>query len=137
MRPPQPLYDRIFFGATVVDGTGTAAFVADVAVQAERVAAIGNLTAGSGRVEIAAAGLVLAPGFIDVHTHDDLELIRNPAMLAKLSQGVTTVITGNCGISAAPADASAPPPDPMNLLGQQAEFAYRSFAQYTEALQQA
>ena len=137
VRPPRPLYDRIFFGATVVDGTGTAAFVADVAVLAERIAAIGNLTAGSGRVEIAAAGLVLAPGFIDVHTHDDLELIRNPAMLAKLSQGVTTVITGNCGISAAPADASAPPPDPMNLLGQQAEFAYRSFAQYTEALQQA
>lgn len=136
VRPQRPLYDRIFFGATVVDGTGTAAFVADVAVLAERIAAIGNLTAGSGRVEIAATGLVLAPGFIDVHTHDDLELIRNPAMLAKLSQGVTTVITGNCGISAAPADASAPPPDPMNLLGQQAEFAYRSFAQYTEALQQ-
>lgn len=111
--------------------------VADVALLADRIAAIGTLTPGTGRVEIAAQGLVLAPGFIDVHTHDDLELIRNPAMLAKLSQGVTTVITGNCGISAAPADLNAPPPDPMNLLGQQAEFAYRSFAEYAAALQQA
>jgi N-acyl-D-amino-acid deacylase len=49
-----------------------------------------------------AEGLVLAPGFIDVHTHDDISVIRNPAMLPKLSQGVTTVIVGNCGISAAP-----------------------------------
>ncbi|OBP17041.1 D-aminoacylase [Rheinheimera sp. SA_1] len=131
------LYDRIFFGASVIDGTGAAAIVADVALLADRIAAIGTLTPGTGRVEIAAQGLVLAPGFIDVHTHDDLELIRNPAMLAKLSQGVTTVITGNCGISAAPADLNAPPPDPMNLLGQQAEFAYRSFAEYAKALQQA
>jgi len=130
-------YDRIFFGASVIDGTGAAAVVADVALLADRIAAIGTLTPGTGRVEIAARGLVLAPGFIDVHTHDDLELIRNPAMLAKLSQGVTTVITGNCGISAAPADCSTPPPDPMNLLGPQAEFAYRSFAEYVEALKQA
>jgi len=131
------LYDLIFFGASVIDGTGAAAFVADVALLADRIVAIGTLKPGSARVEIAATGFVLAPGFIDVHTHDDLELIRNPAMLAKLSQGVTTVITGNCGISAAPADLQTPPPDPMNLLGLQAEFAYRSFAEYAEALQQA
>lgn len=135
---PHPArYDRIFFGASVIDGSGAAAFIADVALLADRIVAIGTLTPGMGRIEIAAQGLVLAPGFIDVHTHDDLELIRNPSMLAKLSQGVTTVITGNCGISAAPADRSSPPPDPMNLLGQQAEFAYRSFADYAAALTQA
>jgi len=132
-----PVYDLVFFGATVLDGSGAAAIVTDVAVVGERIAAIGPLRAGCAHLEIAAAGLVLAPGFIDVHTHDDLELIRSPAMLAKLSQGVTTVITGNCGISAAPADSRMQPPDPMNLLGQQAEFAYRSFADYAAALQQA
>lgn len=129
-----PVYDRVFFGASLIDGTGAAAIVADVAILGERIAAIGKLPPDSGRVGIAATGLVLAPGFIDVHTHDDLELIRNPAMLAKLSQGVTTVITGNCGISAAPANQSQPPPDPMNLLGQQAEFSYQSFAEFARAL---
>lgn len=131
---PAPVYDRVFRGARLIDGTGATAVVADVAILGERIAAIGKLPLDSGRVDIDATGLVLAPGFIDVHTHDDLELIRNPVMLAKLSQGVTTVITGNCGISAAPANQCLPPPDPMNLLGQQAEFAYQDFAAYAKAL---
>jgi N-acyl-D-aspartate/D-glutamate deacylase len=52
--------------------------------------------------EIDGRGLTLAPGFIDVHTHDDTMVIRQPQMLPKLSQGITTVIVGNCGISASP-----------------------------------
>ena len=73
-------------------------------------------------------GLVLAPGFIDVHTHDDICVIRKPEMLPKLSQGVTTVIVGNCGISAAPVTLRGELPDPMNLLGDAEEFRYPTFA---------
>ena len=59
----------------------------------------------------------LAPGFIDVHTHDDRAVMETPAMSAKASQGVTTVVTGNCGVSLAPLVREPPPP--LNLLGAQ------------------
>jgi N-acyl-D-amino-acid deacylase len=81
-----------------------------------------------------ANGLVLSPGFIDTHTHDDISVIRNPAMLPKLSQGVTTVIVGNCGISASPVSLGDDLPDPMNLLGNAADFVYPTFAAYVEAV---
>jgi N-acyl-D-amino-acid deacylase len=68
--------------------------------------------------------VVLAPGFIDVHTHDDTVVIRQPQMLPKLSQGVTTVIVGNCGISVA-GEFEGNPPDPMNLLGSAAHSSIR------------
>jgi N-acyl-D-aspartate/D-glutamate deacylase len=79
-------------------------------------------------------GQVLSPGFIDVHTHDDTSVIRDPQMMAKLSQGVTTVIVGNCGISAAPVQLTGPPPDPMNLLGEADAFRYPTFAAYVTAV---
>jgi N-acyl-D-amino-acid deacylase len=84
-----------------------------------------------------AEGLVLAPGFIDVHTHDDTNVIQTPQMLAKLSQGVTTVIIGNCGISAAPVQLRGEPPDPMNLLGDSSAFRYPTFAAYVKAIEEA
>jgi N-acyl-D-amino-acid deacylase len=87
--------------------------------------------------EIDAEGLTLAPGFIDVHTHDDIAVIAKPAMLPKLSQGITTVIVGNCGISAAPVRLRGEPPDPMNLLGSADAFCYPSFAAYVAAVQTA
>ena len=90
--------------------------------------------AGFAREVIDAAGLVLAPGFIDVHTHDDTNVIREPAMWPKLSQGVTTVIVGNCGISAAPARLRGEPPDPMNLLGRADAFVYPDFGSYVDAV---
>jgi N-acyl-D-amino-acid deacylase len=68
-----------------------------------------------------------------VHTHDDTSVIRTPQMLAKLSQGVTTVIVGNCGISAAPVKLAGDPPDPMNLLGDADVFRYPTFAEYVAA----
>ena len=128
------LYEVIFRGASVIDGTGAAAKIQDVALLGDRIAAVGILLHASASVEVDARGLTLAPGFIDVHTHDDLVVIRQPQMQAKLSQGVTTVITGNCGISAAPALLQAPPPDPMNLLGSQTEFVYPTLADYGRAV---
>src|SRR5690606_4612283 len=128
------MYDTLIRGACVLDGSGAEGFVADVAVADGRIAALGDLGEARAREHIDGAGLALAPGFIDVHTHDDTNVIRTPDMLPKLSQGVTTVIVGNCGISAAPVTLRGDPPDPMNLLGGRRDFTYPSFAAYTRAV---
>ncbi|MFD0683555.1 N-acyl-D-amino-acid deacylase family protein [Actinomadura fibrosa] len=92
----------VFRGATVVDGTGAPARVADVTVSDGRIAEIGsNLT---GDTVIDADGLVLAPGFIDMHAHSDLALLTEPDHLAKVSQGVTCEVIGQDGLSYAPVD---------------------------------
>jgi amidohydrolase/N-acyl-D-amino-acid deacylase len=128
--------DLLIHNALLLDGSGRPGWYADLAVQAGTIVAIGDLAGVDlqSATVVDATGLVLAPGFIDVHTHDDLEVLRNPQMLAKLSQGVTTVITGNCGISAAPVSLRAEVPDPMNLLGQSADFCYPRFADYAAAV---
>lgn len=126
--------DLLIRNACVVDGTGAAPITADVALLEGRIAAVGSALALEAKEAVDARGLTLAPGFIDVHTHDDLAVLRTPAMLPKLSQGVTTVITGNCGISAAPVTLRGDPPDPMNLLGGAEAFRYPSFAAYRDAI---
>ena len=128
------MYDTLIGGVQVLDGSGAAGFQADVALAAGRIAAIGPLGAAPAREHVDGAGLALAPGFIDVHTHDDTNVIRTPDMLPKLSQGVTTVVVGNCGISAAPVRLRGEPPDPMNLLGGREAFAYPTFADYARAV---
>ncbi|MDN3523197.1 N-acyl-D-amino-acid deacylase family protein [Halomonas ramblicola] len=127
-------YDLLIRNARVLDGTGAAPFRGDVAVCGERIVAIGDLGDAAARTLIDAGGRYLAPGFIDVHTHDDTNVIRTPAMLPKLSQGVTTVVVGNCGISASPVTLEDEVPDPMNLLGRVEDFRYPSFAAYAEAV---
>jgi N-acyl-D-amino-acid deacylase len=130
-------FDLLFRGVTVVDGTGAEPYVADVATVADRIVAIGDLAARQAQRVIDGNGRCLMPGFIDVHTHDDTNVIRSPEMLAKVSQGVTTVIVGNCGISASPVTLPGVPPDPMNLLGAQHAFIYPTFDAYAAAVEQA
>lgn len=120
--------------ANVLDGTGSDSEILDVAIHEGRICAIGPNLSCRAIATVDAQGLTLCPGFIDTHTHDDLEVLRNPAMLAKISQGVTTVIVGNCGISAAPARLQDELPDPMNLLGEAKDFAYPTFAAYVDAI---
>lgn len=127
-------YDVLIRGAQLLDGDGAAPFRADVAVRGERIVAIGDLASATAKTVVDAAGRYLAPGFIDVHTHDDTNVIRTPGMLPKLSQGVTTVVVGNCGISASPVTLDGEVPDPMNLLGRAEDFRYPSFAAYAEAV---
>jgi N-acyl-D-aspartate/D-glutamate deacylase len=126
--------ETLIRNATVIDGTGADAEVADVALDSGRIVAIAPTLDFKAENEVDAEGLALAPGFIDAHTHDDLAVIADPQMLPKLSQGVTTVIVGNCGISAAPVTLHGDLPDPMNLLGRAEQFTYPSLAAYIAAI---
>src|SRR5690554_3639668 len=128
------VYDLLIRNANVLDGSGAAHFRADVAIQGERICAIGTMPYATATTIIDAEERYLAPGFIDVHTHDDTNVIRAPEMLPKLTQGVTTVVVGNCGISASPVTLTSEVPDPMNLLGNVEDFRYPSFAAYANAV---
>ena len=96
-------FDLILRGGTVVDGTGGEPFIADVGVRGEHIAAIGDLRAAHAPCVIEAAGLCVAPGFIDIHTHSCAALLADPRGLSALHQGVTTHVVGNCGMSIWPA----------------------------------
>ncbi|MDR2613856.1 MAG: D-aminoacylase [Candidatus Accumulibacter sp.] len=117
----------------VVDGTGKAGYRADLLIEGERIARIAQDVdpAGVGRI-VDCAGLVVAPGFIDVHTHDDAIALDKPAMRPKISQGITTVIVGNCGISLAPV-VTTTPIEPLGLLGTR-YFRFTRLAEYAEAV---
>ena len=129
--------DTLIQNARVLDGSGAGPEVLDVAVRDGRICDIGPALKYTAPSTLDAQGMVLAPGFIDTHTHDDTTVIRDPQMLAKLSQGVTTVIVGNCGICAAPVTLRGDPPDPMNLLGGAEAFRYPNFASYVTAIDDA
>lgn len=129
--------DTLIRSANVFDGSGGPPALLDVAIREGCICDIGpSLPHAASRV-VEADGLALAPGFIDVHTHDDTVVIRRPEILPKLSQGVTTVITGNCGISASPVRLRGGVPDPMNLLGSADDFRYPNFADYVAAIRAA
>ncbi|QNK34081.1 D-aminoacylase [Serratia sp. JUb9] len=120
----------LFKNATVIDGSGGAGYVADVAVSDDRITRIAPVINDDADVTLECRGRVLSPGFIDVHTHDDLIVIKHPEYVEKTSQGVTSIIVGNCGISAACAVMKDDVPDPLNLLGELAEFRYPDLASY-------
>jgi N-acyl-D-aspartate/D-glutamate deacylase len=96
------MHDLVIRGGTVVDGTGAARFVADVAIDGGIVTAIGKISA-AGREEIDATGKVVAPGFVDIHTHYDGQATWDSEMAPSSWHGVTTVVMGNCGVGFAPA----------------------------------
>lgn len=133
MSQPQT-YDLLIRGGTVIDGTKAPRFDADVAVKDGRIAAIGQLADARAEKTIDAKGLIVAPGFIDAHTHDDQALLSQPDMRFKISQGVTTVVAGNCGISAAPLRRDMELPMPLNLLDAPADQRFTTFEAYLSAL---
>jgi N-acyl-D-amino-acid deacylase len=129
-------YDLVVRNGTVVDGTRAARYRADVAVTGDRISALGAV-AEKGTTEIDASGLVVAPGFIDAHTHDDRLMLSAPEMAPKVSQGVTTVVAGNCGISLAPAPRGMRLPvlPPIDLLDDAGGwFRFRTFGSYVKEL---
>ena len=94
-------YDLLIENGTVVDGTGAAQFAANVAVQSGRVAAIGKIE-GAAATVIDARGKIVAPGFVDPHTHYDAQITWDRLLSSSAEHGVTTVVMGNCGVGIAP-----------------------------------
>jgi len=99
------LLDLLIKGATVIDGTGAAGVVLDVGVEVDRVVEIAPSISAESAEVLDAEGLVLAPGFIDVHSHDDFHVLIEPEVRHNILQGITTVIVGNCGFGAAGSEA--------------------------------
>ncbi len=130
-------YDTRLTNATIIDGTGADRFHGSLFINDDRIAAI--VPEGSSEPlpeanrSIEAKDLVLAPGFIDAHTHDDLLLLKSPHMMPKASQGVTTVVTGNCGISLAPMQSRKLVP-PFDLIGDEEDYAYPTLTEYAQRL---
>ncbi len=127
--------DLIIRDATVFDGTGAPRFTADLAVTGDRISAVGDLGATTADREVIATGHAVAPGFIDAHTHDDRAVLCGPeCMLCKMSQGVTTVVVGNCGISLSPVRMRSRPIPPLDLLGDESWWTFDSFGEYADRL---
>jgi N-acyl-D-amino-acid deacylase len=101
-----PRHDVVIREAAIYDGTGAAPVVGDVAIQGDGIVEVGSV-AGDGRETIDGRGFAVAPGFIDVHTHDDFAAVFHPDLTFKVAGGVTTCIVGNCGMGVAPFEAAA------------------------------
>lgn len=130
------MFDLVIENGTLIDGTGAPRRPCDIGIANGRIASLGNLGTEAARHRFDASGRIVAPGFIDVHTHDDrllLDTVDGPH--PKLSQGVTTVVTGNCGISLAPLTMTHPP-SPLDLLGDDA-WRFARFGEYLDALEDA
>jgi N-acyl-D-amino-acid deacylase len=127
--------DLIIRDATLFDGTGGPRRTGDVGVKGDRIVAVGDLGGASADREVIATGRALAPGFIDSHTHDDRAVLCGPACTTcKTSQGVTTVVVGNCGVSLSPARFGRLPPPPLDLIGAEGWWRFDSFGDYAHEL---
>lgn len=127
--------DLIIKNALLVDGSGAAPVHGHLAVKGDRIVAVGDFACPENVPVVDAAGRALAPGFIDSHTHDDGYLLAHPDMTPKVSQGITSVVTGNCGISLAPLTREDVP-QPLDLLGPPELFRFSTFAQWLDALRE-
>jgi N-acyl-D-amino-acid deacylase len=138
------VHDLIIKGGTLVDGTGAAAIAADVAVDSGRITEVGTVQGGATRV-IEADGLLVTPGWVDVHTHYDGQATWDPELAPSSWHGVTTLVMGNCGVGFAPAQ-----PDrhdwliglmegvediPGTALAEGIEWAWETFPEYLDALE--
>jgi N-acyl-D-amino-acid deacylase len=96
------MFDILIRGGRIVDGSGNNWYYGDVGIREDRIAAIGHLKGAEARRVIEAQGLVVSPGFVDIHTHSDLAEFTQPEAKPKIMQGVTTEVVGNCGFSLVP-----------------------------------
>ena len=133
------MYDILIQNATVVDGTGSPGFAADLAVNGSKIAAIGNLVDAEAITTVEAAGKVVCPGFIDMHSHADFSLPVHRTADSLLHQGITTAVIGQCGLSPAPLLSDTRSEVIAALCGFFGEFAkampwnqWGSFAEYLD-----
>ncbi|MET0965331.1 MAG: D-aminoacylase [Nakamurella sp.] len=133
--------DLVITGGTVVDGTGAPGYLADVAVVGDTITAIGDLGDLPATRTIDATGLVIAPGFIDMHAHSDLQILTAPDHFAKVSQGVTTEVLGQDGLSYAPMNDAVLAQVRRQISGWNGnptdfDFSWRTVAEYLDRLDQ-
>ena len=121
-------YDVLILGGDVIDGSGKDRYKADVGIIGDKIVAIGDLSGMEANVKIDATGKVIAPGFIDAHSHTDTKLLINPRGESKIRQGVTTEITGNCGYSPYPQRA-----DDESMWSS--KNSYKDYTSYCDALE--
>jgi N-acyl-D-amino-acid deacylase len=126
--------DVIIRTVNILDGSGSPAFRADIGLQGDRIAAIGDLAAATAAIIVDSTGLTAAPGFIDMHSHSDFTLPINPRAESKVRQGVTTEVIGMCGASPAPID----PVSGEGVMESYPElpWAWNTFGQYLDYLRQ-
>ena len=137
-------YDLLIKNGTVVDGTGAERYRADVAVADGKIAAIGKITDGAKKV-IDAADLIVAPGFVDPHTHYDAQICWDPLITSSSWHGVTSLVMGNCGVGLAPCkpenqeiaawDLVNVEAIPFEVLGKGVTWDWTTFPEYMDAAQ--
>jgi len=137
------MHDQVIRNGKIVDGSGMAAFNGDIAIDADKIVSVGG-KAGAGRREIDASGLLVTPGWVDIHTHYDGQVAWDPYLSPSSWHGVTTLVMGNCGVGFAPVrpgkeDFLISMMDgvediPTETLTAGIDFAWESFAEYLDAL---
>ena len=129
------MLDLVVGGGTVVDGTGAARYRADVGVAGGRIEAVGDLAGAEAARRLDATGLLVAPGFIDIHSHSDFTLLVDPRAQSSIAQGVTTEVIGNCGHGCAPI--TDPEPFKGNIYGYTPllDIDWSTTAEYFEKLE--
>lgn len=130
------MYDIIFRRVQVADGTGKPSFEADVAVNGDTIAAVGEDLPGEARRTVQGHGRALAPGFIDIHTHSDFNLLVDHRAESKVRQGVTTEVVGNCGGGAAPVSGKglSSAREQLERLGVDDDISWRTMGEYLDTL---
>lgn len=136
--------DLIIRGGTIVDGTGSEPFVGDIAIDGDKIVEVGKVS-GRGREEIDATGLIVTPGWVDIHTHYDGQATWDPVMAPSSWHGVTTAIMGNCGVGFAPVRPGAErflielmegvEDIPGSALAEGIDWKWESFPEYLDALE--
>ena len=129
------MYDKLIRNALIYDGTGKAPYRANVALFGDRIAFIGNERIARAKDVIDASNLILTPGFIDIHTHTDLLILSDPDMSPRINQGITTDVTGNCGIGVFPSSGDELKSAVSDVLGEWKDWGwddYRSYKKYAE-----
>lgn len=127
--------DLLIRGGSLIDGTGSAAFKADLAVIDDRIVAIGDRHDWQAGKVFDATGLAVAPGFIDPHVHHDEAVLTDPFLACMTSQGVTSIINGNCGFSIAPLKYQGTLPAPLDLILEEHRPRFEHYRDYRAALE--
>jgi N-acyl-D-aspartate/D-glutamate deacylase len=131
------VYDTIIEGGSVIDGTGADAYVTDIGIKDERIAAIGDLSSAQAAMRHDCQGLTVAPGFIDIHTHSDYTLLVDGRADSQICQGVTTEVIGQCGFSCAPLKRAAGARAVIGYVELGMDVTWRTFGEYLDRLEQA